>query len=300
MEKQISVDERIRRAEERYNRQNGNAKFFEDTKTQVANKKLGKKKGKKAKLFMQIFFCLTIYLMFYVFNNWEYVFSDSFKSDINVFLTEKTNIYQLYCGAKSYIEGKFSNSSDESADDSGENSEESNEAETTEEQASTDEDSNDGVGGAEEDTEADTDVASDDEETQMEIDAKEIKESISFITPLEGTITSTFGWRDIEPKYHTGLDIATSSGTVIKSATDGEVILASSEGDYGNHYQIQIDDVIIIYAHCKTLYLEEGDTVVQGQEIAEVGSTGNSTGPHLHFEIRKDGRKVDPQLVLDI
>ena len=299
MEKQISVDERIRRAEERYNRQNGNTRFFEDSKTQTVSKKLNKKKGKKARLFMQIFFCLTIYLMFYVLNNWEYVFSDNFKSDINIFLTEKTNIYQLYCGAKSYIENKFFNSSDESIDDNGENSEEgSNEAETTEEQASGNADSNDGVGGAEEET--DTDVASDDEETQMEIDAKEIKETISFITPLEGTITSTFGWRNTEPKYHTGLDIAASSGTVIKSATDGEVVLVSSEGDYGNHYQIQIDDVIIIYAHCKTLYLEEGDTVVQGQEIAEVGSTGNSTGPHLHFEIRKDGRKVDPQLVLDI
>lgn len=68
----------------------------------------------------------------------------------------------------------------------------------------------------------------------------------------------------------------------------------------GNHLKIQINDVVIIYAHCKKLYVKEGDQIIQGQEIAEVGSTGNSTGPHLHFEIRKDERLVDPQLILNI
>ena len=76
--------------------------------------------------------------------------------------------------------------------------------------------------------------------------------------------------------------------------------MVSSYGDYGKHYRIQNDDVTIIYAHCSKLYLKEGDYVTQGQEIAEVGSTGNSTGPHLHFEIRKEDRLVDPQLILDI
>ena len=130
------------------------------------------------------------------------------------------------------------------------------------------------------------------------------KKKITFIVPVEGTISSTFGWRNPTtasvPKYHTGVDIAANEGTIIKSATDGKVIMASSAGDYGNHYQIQIDDVIIVYAHCKKLYLKEGDTVKQGQNIAEVGSTGNSTGPHLHFEIRRNGKKIDPQLVIDI
>ena len=68
----------------------------------------------------------------------------------------------------------------------------------------------------------------------------------------------------------------------------------------GNHLKIQINDVVVIYAHCKTLYVQQGDYVTQGQAIAEVGSTGNSTGPHLHFEIRKEDRLVDPQLILDI
>ena len=142
------------------------------------------------------------------------------------------------------------------------------------------------------------------EQQLMEIEAKEIKKSIKFIKPLNGRISSSFGWRNPTtssvPKYHTGVDIAAVEGTKIKSATDGKVIMASSSGDYGNHYQIQIKDIVLVYAHCKKLYLKEGDSVKQGQEIAEVGSTGNSTGPHLHFEIRRNGRKIDPQLVVDL
>lgn len=68
----------------------------------------------------------------------------------------------------------------------------------------------------------------------------------------------------------------------------------------GNHLKIQIKDVIVIYAHCKKLNVSQGEHLVQGQEIAEVGSTGNSTGPHLHFEIRKNDRLVDPKLILNI
>lgn len=68
----------------------------------------------------------------------------------------------------------------------------------------------------------------------------------------------------------------------------------------GNHLNIKINDIIIIYAHCNKLYVKQGENVTQGQEIAEVGSTGNSTGPHLHFEIRKADRLVDPQLIINI
>ena len=64
--------------------------------------------------------------------------------------------------------------------------------------------------------------------------------------------------------------------------------------------KIQKDDVVIIYAHCKQLNVTQGTHVMQGQEIAMVGSTGNSTGPHLHFEIRKEDRLVDPQLIINI
>ena len=137
----------------------------------------------------------------------------------------------------------------------------------------------------------------------MKKDAEDIKSKMSFIKPLSGTITSVFGWRNPKlstvSKYHTGIDIAANEGTDIISATYGNVILASSEGAYGNHLKIQVDDVTIVYAHCLTLEVKEGDQVNQGQIIAKVGSTGNSTGPHLHFEIKKEERYVNPGLILD-
>ena len=311
----MSVEERIKRAEERYNQKNGTAVRIENrgnTEKNFNGDTINTKKVKKRKLLMQIFVCLVIYIVFYVITNWNYIFSDSFKNDINTFFTEKTKIYQIYSDAKSYINNLWNDSDDENnggesnveeqninKENNGEQGEQNEESQTEE---NNENNSENGVGGSDEEVTESEGI--DDETAQMEKDAEEIKSTISFINPIEGTITSTFGWRNptvsTVPKYHTGLDIAAVTGTVVKSATDGKVILASSEGDYGNHYEIQINDVIIIYAHCQTLYLKEGDTVKQGQEIAEVGSTGNSTGPHLHFEIRKDDRLVDPQLILDI
>lgn len=64
--------------------------------------------------------------------------------------------------------------------------------------------------------------------------------------------------------------------------------------------KIQIGEVSIIYAHCNNLYVKQGDKISQGQEIAEVGSTGNSTGPHLHFEVRFSERTVNPQSILEL
>ena len=140
--------------------------------------------------------------------------------------------------------------------------------------------------------------------SQMEQDANYIKSTISFIKPINGKISSAFGWRnpttETVPKNHTGTDIAAETGTKIISATDGNVILSSTTGDYGKHLKIQINDVVIVYAHCSKLYVNEGDTIKQGQEIAEVGSTGNATGPHLHFEVRYQDRYVNPQLILEL
>ena len=135
-------------------------------------------------------------------------------------------------------------------------------------------------------------------------DIENIKNTTTFIKPIEGTISSKYGQREpttaTVPKNHTGVDIATNMGTKIKSATSGEVVIASEEGDYGKHLKIQIGDVSIIYAHCNNLYVKQGDQISQGQEIAEVGKTGNATGPHLHFEIRYQDRYVDPQLILEL
>ena len=114
-----------------------------------------------------------------------------------------------------------------------------------------------------------------------------IKSTTTFIKPIEGIISSKYGQREQAtgnvPKNHTGTDIAANIGTKIKSATDGEVVLSSEEGDYGKHLKVQIGEVSIIYAHCNQLYVKQGDQVKQGQEIAEVGSTGNSTRTTFTF-----------------
>lgn len=140
--------------------------------------------------------------------------------------------------------------------------------------------------------------------SQTEQDIQNVKNTTTFIKPVEGVISSPYGQRDSAtgsvPKNHTGTDIAAAMGTKIKSATEGEVVFVSEEGDYGKHIKIQIGEVSIIYAHCSQMFVKQGEKVTQGQEIAEVGSTGNSTGPHLHFEIRISERTVDPQSILEL
>ena len=78
---------------------------------------------------------------------------------------------------------------------------------------------------------------------------------------------------------------------------EGIVELVSKEGDYGKHLKIRCNNVTTLYAHCSNIFVKEGQIVAQGQPIAAVGSTGNSTGPHLHFEIIKDGVAIDPRSV---
>ena len=122
---------------------------------------------------------------------------------------------------------------------------------------------------------------------------------ISLIRPVTGTITSRFGARG--RSTHTGLDIANSTGTPIVAAATGTVTYSGWKGSYGNLVIItHANGVQTYYAHCSKLYVTAGTSVSQGQTIATVGSTGNSTGPHLHFEIRKSERLVDPQMILDI
>lgn len=120
---------------------------------------------------------------------------------------------------------------------------------------------------------------------------------ISLIKPLSGVITSRFGANSrIRVSSHTGLDISASSGTGIKAAAGGTVTFSGYKGSYG--YLIVIshgNGVQTYYGHCSKLYYSAGATVSQGETIAAVGSTGNSTGPHLHFEIRVNGVAYNPE-----
>lgn len=117
---------------------------------------------------------------------------------------------------------------------------------------------------------------------------------IALVEPVNGTITSRFGRRS--GGTHTGLDIANSTGTPIKAAATGTVVYSGYKGSYGNLVIVaHTNSIQTYYAHCSRLYVSVGQTVTQGQVIGAVGSTGNSTGPHLHLEVRVNGVAKNPQ-----
>lgn len=119
-------------------------------------------------------------------------------------------------------------------------------------------------------------------------------------TPITGRITSRFGaYENVRSGAHTGLDIAAPRGTPILAAADGVVTHASPMGSYGNLVIVSHGNgVETYYAHCSKILVNVGQQVSAGETVALVGSTGNSTGNHLHFEIRINGKAVNPQKYL--
>ena len=120
------------------------------------------------------------------------------------------------------------------------------------------------------------------------------------VKPVAGTITSRYGVSSrIRKSNHTGLDISAKKGTPIKAIADGTVTCAKYSGSYGNLVKIDNGNgVETWYAHTSKMYVKNGQKVKAGDTIATVGSTGNSTGPHLHLEIRVNGKHVNPQKYL--
>ena len=132
---------------------------------------------------------------------------------------------------------------------------------------------------------------------QKEIESHTVNGVYLVVKPVSGTITSRFGNRESIRTYgHTGLDIAAPAGTPIKAAADGTVTFSGYSGGYG--YVVKIshgNGIETYYGHCSALYVSAGEKVEAGDTIAAVGSTGNSTGNHLHFEVRVNGTEVNPQ-----
>ena len=124
-----------------------------------------------------------------------------------------------------------------------------------------------------------------------------------FLLPVEGERTSGFGMRmhpiDHEERLHNGMDIAAPAGTPIQAAAAGQVVFSGTQAGYGNVVVIQhAEGYTTLYAHNQENLVSVGTPVSQGQPIATVGSTGRSTGPHLHFEVRHGGNPVNPMQYL--
>lgn len=222
MERVMSSEDKIKRAEEIYNRRRTNQIRTGTTKVNISEKKDIKL---FKKMIIQIIVCLSIYSVFYLIKNNNYIFSEDFINKAKEVLSYDINFQEEYNKVMLQIENKKNLTQEDL-----ENTEENNSnIKNTEEN---------GIGGAKENNEEANEETNEEakELSEMEQDAISIKSSINFINPIEGTITSKFGWRspttNTVPKYHTGLDIANISGTKIHSATDGDVILASSAGDY--------------------------------------------------------------------
>ena len=121
--------------------------------------------------------------------------------------------------------------------------------------------------------------------------------------PTIGPVTSNFGWRTHPilgtERFHSGIDFGADYGSLVYASERGRVIYADWYGGYGNAVIIDHGNgMTTLYAHCSELYVKDGDMVEKGQPISAVGSTGFSTGPHLHFELRANGEPLDPATYL--
>ena len=121
----------------------------------------------------------------------------------------------------------------------------------------------------------------------------------NLVSPITvGNVTSDYGHRSLRGKanFHGGIDVGAPAGTPIRSTGDGVVVASQWMRGYGNCVKVKhADGTITFYAHCKRLNVRSGQRVRAGQQVATVNSTGNSTGNHLHYEIKKDGKSIDPR-----
>jgi murein DD-endopeptidase MepM/ murein hydrolase activator NlpD len=126
----------------------------------------------------------------------------------------------------------------------------------------------------------------------------------ALLNPLkQGQLSSVFGWRR-DPiaggdQFHNGIDLAAPEGSPVRAAMEGKVITSEFKGSYGNLVVLDHGGgLTTLYAHNRENKVKEGDWVKRGGLLATVGSTGRSTGPHLHFEVRKEGARQDPRVFL--
>lgn len=313
MERAISQEERIRRAEEIYNKRKNENKnnYYTTNKVRYQAASTRKIKAKMIrKMIIQIAVCTIIYLAIYGIQNSNQIFSTQIINKAKEILAYDISIenvhnqfVEYFSNAQNKLNGIFNENNDENENNETTDNIESDNIEPKNEEFNAIEENivqeqtsqQEAIGGAEE-------VAQVEEKSQEELDIDYVKQNTNIIWPLKGTITSRFGTRtptEIVTANHYGIDIAGDIGDDIVSAMDGTVTFSSSEGDYGKHIRVESGEVMTVYAHCSELLVKEGETVKQGDKIAKVGQTGRATGPHLHFEIRRDNRFINPEDILE-
>lgn len=301
MERIISEQNRIRRAEEIAGRRRGT----------ISARDINIEHSKKnmpmiTKVFIQTVLSICIFGLAYFMSQNNYPFMDSVRSmlsaDVNIGqiynelsnnFKSVTNWYNGLVSDEEKNEQDIANNIDNQNVQGEASGETSNIIDSTNETEKAISEETGGIGGSDENITL----------SQDEQDIAYIKENVSMIVPVYGTVTSGYGPRtptEIISANHAGLDIGANEGTEIVASMEGTVELVSSYGDYGNHVKITNGEISTMYAHCKEIYVNQGEYISQGQVIATVGNTGRTTGPHLHFEIARSGRTVDPQAVIQI
>lgn len=286
MERTLSDEEKIRKAIEISQRRNNNRRAsYQEVSIPSSNSKKEYKLFKR--MIMQVMICALIYLIFYLITTTNYVFSEDVINKTNSILNYDIEFYNIYKQGINKIKGfvsEFNSKNGGNVEANEIKSEDNNEIKESENA---------------ETKNNETLVSS---ISQMEKDAEDVKKICNFQKPLSGKITSEFGEREVISSVmtadHKGIDIAANSGTDIQAAISGQVVEADSNSEYGKFIKIKNEDVLTVYAHCSKLKVKKGDSIEKGYVIAEVGSTGKSTGPHLHFEIRLSDRYINPRLVI--
>ena len=232
MERTLTVEEKIRRAEEIYERRK------QGETRPIAKVNVNEKKDIKLikKMLIQILICVAIYLIIYTVQNSQYVFSNDFIQKVNEILSYDTNFVELYENVKNQIMNFMNINNNEGIGGAEETTEQIQE-EQKEGQPTQEQNTNPQTEQMENQTgEQPVENNNTANLSQEEIDIMNIKNTTTFIKPIQGVISSKYGRRDTAtgsvPKNHTGTDIAANLGTKIVSATDGEVVLSSEEGDY--------------------------------------------------------------------
>lgn len=284
MEKVIAQEEKIRRAQEIYERRRNNGYNYDRrARVTTVNVNEQKKYGLFKKMFLQIAICLVIYFIFYLIQNSNYVFSQDFLEKTKQILSYDIDISSIYTQTVNFITQQMQGITKNQENDTIlQNEVDSN---TIDENVI-----DNAIGGAEIENVLSQAVTTSSDETKEEpiqTDEEYIKSNFSFIKPVQGIVSSEFGQRDVDnpivSKNHTGIDIAANKGTVIYAAMEGTVTVSSTQGDYGYHIKITNQDVSTLYGHCSKLYVKQGETIKQGQAIAQVGSTGKSTRTTFTF-----------------